>query len=141
MATDGSRRVVRADAFKVHPDPLGQVRRWNSALFDYMPRDLPSHAVISESVFERMTKATPLYAPQSLFEHHRALSAKRTALDMELKSLAATGSLSPAELHQVLAIKDSLRLTRYPKRLDSVELHNLSERLRNPVQKIAALVS
>ena len=139
-ATGTPSAVEQTETFMVHPDPLGQLRKWNSAIFNYTPRELPHHAIISETVFERMKKATPLYAPQSLFDCHRALSERRAAVDAEIKSLAETGSLSPGELDQILAIKNRLRLTRWPIQPDSAELQRMSEHLRNSHPDIAGPV-
>lgn len=43
----------------IDPDPLGQVRQWFSNLYNYRPRALPLHAVISDTVFERMRTSIP----------------------------------------------------------------------------------
>ncbi len=96
------------------PDPLGQVRQWYSALYNYEPRKLPLHAVISEAVFKRMVEATPVYAPQSLFSLNEALETKRTTVAREFDRMSRTGSLTAAESSAVLDFKDKLRLMRWP---------------------------
>jgi hypothetical protein len=98
----------------INPDSRGQVRQWISDLYVYEDRKLPSHAVISETVFERMTRTLPLYAPQSLFDHHRDLNAKRETVNAEIASLTATQSLSPAERDAMIGFKDNLRIVRWP---------------------------
>ncbi len=40
-------------------------------------RKMPLHAVISDTVFERMKTSIPVYAPQSLFDLDDALDARR----------------------------------------------------------------
>jgi hypothetical protein len=99
----------------VDPDPLGQVRHWFSNLYEYRPRTLPLHAIISESVFARMTKSLPVYAPQALFDLNDALDAKRDLIDEKIAKLAETNSLDEEERKAVLEYKDKLRLTRWPK--------------------------
>jgi hypothetical protein len=99
----------------VDPDPLGQVRNWFSNLYVYRPRKLPLHAVISETVFERMTRSTPVYAPQSLFDLNDALDAKRDLIEEKVAKLAETNSLDERERQAVLEYKNRMRLRRFPK--------------------------
>jgi T6SS, Phospholipase effector Tle1-like, catalytic domain len=101
-------------SFVIHPDPLGQLRLWRSAVYIYKPRELPHHAVISETVFERMTKAVPLYAPASLFNLHEELNAKRNNISTAIARLKETQSLSPEEHDEILTFKDRLHLIRWP---------------------------
>ncbi|MGI9385879.1 MAG: hypothetical protein ACR2OX_00470, partial [Methyloligellaceae bacterium] len=101
-------------------DPLGQLRKWTSALFEYVPRELPLHAVISETVFERMTSATPLYAPASLFNLHDQLHKRRDSVSSAVNRLKDTNSLSPEEHDAILAFKERLHLTRWPQYLDQL---------------------
>ena len=100
--------------YVVNPDPLGQLRRWDSALYEYMPRTLPDHAVISDTVFQRMTEAQPLYAPQSLFDLHDNLTQKRESVNTAIDRLKSTGSLQEDEHARILAFKDRLHITRWP---------------------------
>src|SRR5262249_8101553 len=102
-----------ADAIVIHPDPLGQLRQVSSGLYGYAPRKLPLHAVISETVFERMTKSLQVYAPQSLFDHNEELDQKRQSLDTHVGRLVETHSLSSEERTAMLQFKDKLRLTRW----------------------------
>lgn len=97
----------------LYPDAKGQLRQWNSELYEYVDRELPYHAVISETVFERMQQASPLYAPQSLFNHHRDLHQKRETVSAEIESLANTHSVSPEERDQILRFRDQLNVTRF----------------------------
>ena len=95
--TAAAPEAVRTDvdgneAAVLYPDAKGQLRQWHSDLYEYIDRELPYHAVISETVFERMRKASPLYAPQSLFNHHRELNEKRKVVSAEIDDLAQTQS-------------------------------------------------
>ncbi len=117
-AFDG--RILTPDAtwqgavVALDPDPLGQVRHWYSALYNYEPRQMPLHAVVSEAVFKRMVDATPVYAPQALFSLNEALETKRKTVAQEFERLSRTGSLSPEESSAILDFKDKLRLMRWP---------------------------
>jgi Uncharacterized alpha/beta hydrolase domain (DUF2235) len=104
----------------VDPDPLGQVRHWFSNLYNYRPRKLPLHAVISDTVFERMKTSIPVYAPQSLFDLNDALDAKRDMIETKVGKLTETGSLDETERQAMLDFKDRLRLTRWPQYWASV---------------------
>jgi hypothetical protein len=98
----------------VDPDPLGQVRQWFSNLYVYRPRKLPLHAVISESVFDRMTQSMPVYAPQALFDLNDDLDAKRDLIDEKVAKLVGTESLAEAEREKIISYKNKLRLRRWP---------------------------
>jgi uncharacterized protein (DUF2235 family) len=110
-------------AFVIHPDPLGQLRLWRSAVYIYKPRELPHHAVISETVFRRMTKAVPLYAPASLFKLHEELNAKRNNISTAITRLKETQSLSPEEHDEILTFKDHLHLIRWPQQEAALSHH------------------
>ncbi|MGI9477836.1 MAG: phospholipase effector Tle1 domain-containing protein, partial [Hyphomicrobiaceae bacterium] len=134
-------RIAAADAFPLHPDPLGQLRLWKSAVYVYKPRELPSHAVISETVFERMTNAAPLYAPASLFDLHEALNEKRTHIDAAVKSLKDTQSVSEQEHDAILSFKDRLHLIRWPQYAAGLKAHGIpppDEILKNTAAQPAA---
>lgn len=105
----------------VDPDPLGQVRSWFSNLYNYRPRRLPLHAVISETVFERMRTSTPVYAPQSLFDLNDALDVKRDLIEAKVGKLGETQSLDDDERKAILEFKDKLRLTRWPHYWENLE--------------------
>ena len=90
------------DVVVVDPDPLGRIRVSGGAIYEHKPRKLPTHAVISDSVFARMTQALPVYAPQSLFDHNEELVEKRTIIETEVKKLTETRSLSEEECQRIL---------------------------------------
>ena len=110
----------QADAVVIHPDPLGQLRQVSSGLYKYAPRKLPLHAVISETVFARMTNSLPVYAPQSLFNHNEDLDKKRNTIDTQVARLVETHSLSADEQTEIIKFKDKLRLTRWPQYLEQM---------------------
>lgn len=100
--------------YKLHPDPRGQLRVWISSIYNYRPRTLPLHAVISETVFERMKTSEPVYAPQSLFVLNDSLEEKRNLIAAKVKNLEDTKSMDEAERQAVLDYTDKMRLTRWP---------------------------
>jgi len=118
--TDGVVAVTKDGVSVVDPEPLGQVRHWFSNLYNYRPRKLPLHAVISDTVFERMKTSTPVYAPQSIFDLNDALSQKRELIEAKVDRLVETQSLDDAERMAILAFKDKLRLTRWQPYWDAV---------------------
>ncbi len=101
-----------ADVFRLHPDPRGQLRVWISKIYNYRPRRLPLHAVISETVFERMKTSEPVYAPQALFDLNDALDAKRDLIAAKVDKLDETKSLAEGERQSILEYTDKLRLMR-----------------------------
>jgi hypothetical protein len=101
------------DASAVDPDPLGQARHWFSNLYQYRPRELPLHAVISDTVFDRMTKSLPVYAPTALYKLNDEIEKKRLMITEKVKMLGETASLKPEELARVMEYKDKLRLRRW----------------------------
>lgn len=118
---DGAAQTAAPDGVPVvDPDPLGQVRSWFSNLYNYRPRKLPLHAVLSETVFERMTRSIPVYAPQSLFDLNDALDEKRDLIEAKIGKLSETNSLTEGERKAVLEFKDKLRLTRFPQYWESL---------------------
>ena len=120
--------------FVLHPDPLGQLRQWKSTLYVYKPRQLPHHAVISETVFERMANAAPLYAPPSLFNLHDELDKKRKSVNSAVTRLKETDSLTLEEHNAILAFKDKLHLTRWPQYAEF--LNSLPTLPRKPEAKL-----
>lgn len=109
------------DAFALHPDPLGQLRLWRSSVYIYTPREVPHHAVLSETVFERMTNAVPLYAPASLFNLHEELNQKREHIATAITRLRDTQSVSPEEHDAILTFKDRLHLIRWPQYAETLD--------------------
>ena len=115
-AGEGDQAYVDKDGeepFVLHPDALGQLRKWSSALYVYKPRELPNHAIVSQTVFDRMVQAKPLYAPQSLFNLHDNLTEKRQTVNNAVDRLRETDSLKPEEHQTILEFKDKLQLTRW----------------------------
>lgn len=108
-------------AFVLHPDPLGQLRIWRSAVYIYKPRKLPQHAVISETVFERMTNAAPLYAPPSLFNLHDELNQRRESINNAIARLKETNSVSASEHDAILKFKERLQLIRWPQYAETLK--------------------
>lgn len=140
--TDGTSAMTSDGVMAVDPEPLGQVRHWFSNLYNYRPRKLPLHAVISETVFERMKTSAPVYAPQSLFDLNDALDDKRDLIEAKVGRLAETNSLDEAERKAMLEFKDKLRLTRWPDYWQSVtgarNLVPVEVALSNAVQSAVA---
>jgi hypothetical protein len=106
---------ISDDLIVLNPDPLGQIRQVTSMVYKYVPRKLPLHAVISESVIERMTQSEPAYAPQSLFDLNDEIDKKRDSIDEKVARLEETGSLDQKERVEIFKVKEKLRLTRWPK--------------------------
>ncbi len=102
------------DVAIVDPDYKGQVRAWFSHLYTYRPRTLPLHAVISETVFERMATVRPAYAPEALFKLNEALDNHRDAVVAGIGKFEETESLTEDERTKVLQANKSLRLLRWP---------------------------
>ena len=90
------------DICVVNPDPRGRLRHSTGAAYTHMPRGLPIHAVIHDSVFERMKDVLPVYAPQSLFNLNDELVNKRAAIKQEVSHLSLTGSVSDDEAEKIL---------------------------------------
>jgi len=95
------------------PDVLGQLRQWMSSLYMYQPRVMPLHAVVSDTVFQRMTQSEPVYAPQSLFDLNHQLSEKRNAVATAIDRLKGTKSLTDDEHQRILVYKERLQLKRW----------------------------
>lgn len=98
----------------VDPDHSGQVRAWFSRLYEYRPRTLPLHAVISGTVFQRMSEVRPAYAPEALFKLNEALDAHRDAVVSGIEKFSETQSLTEDERNKVLKANECLRLLRWP---------------------------
>ena len=90
------------------------MRQWFSNLYNYRPRKLPLHAVISEAVFDRMTRSMPVYAPEALFNLNDDLDKKRDLIDEKVAKLVETESLVEDERQKILNYKNKLRLRRWP---------------------------
>jgi len=81
------------DIREVDPDPRGTIRHSTGPVYTHAPRKLPAHAVIYDSVFDRMYDSLPVYAPQSLFDLNQDFVKKRKIIETEVGHLVATASL------------------------------------------------
>ncbi|MGQ0671442.1 MAG: phospholipase effector Tle1 domain-containing protein [Hyphomicrobium sp.] len=101
------------DAHVVDPDPLGQIQISFSHVFNYRPRKVPPHAIIHDTVFERMVSSLPLYAPQSLFDLNDELDRRRDLIDGQVAKLTESKLLSADDLKKIEGYKMKLRLNRF----------------------------
>ena len=90
------------ETVEIAPDPLGRLRHSTGPMYSHMPRKLPIHAVIDDSVFDRMQTALPVYAPQSLFDLNDDLVKKRSDLTKEVARLEETNSLGKEDCERIL---------------------------------------
>lgn len=97
----------------VDPDPLGQISQWYSHLYAYRPRKMPQHAVISDTVFNRMVESLPLYAPQALFNLNDELDRRRDLIAEQVAKMQETSILSDEDLKKIEGFKAKLRLNRF----------------------------
>ncbi len=97
----------------VDPDPLGQISQWFSHLYEYRPRKMPQHAVISDTVFNRMVESLPLYAPQALFNLNDTLHDRRLLIDGQVQKLLETSLLSEDDQAKIKGYQAKLRLNRF----------------------------
>lgn len=129
---DGSAGAEKdSGTFEVLPDPLGQLRRWDSNIYNYIERPLPDHAVIAETVFDRMRTARPLYAPKSLLNHHRHLKAHYESVVSDVSGLSETSSISPAERDAILENSKTMTVKRTPIELSPEQASRVQEKLKN----------
>ena len=104
------------DAMEVDPDPRGTIRQSTGPVYSYAPRKLPSHAVIYDSVFDRMYDSLPVYAPQSLFDLNQDFVKKRKIIETEVGHLVATASLEEEGSTRILEWSGKhLSLTKWSK--------------------------
>ena len=102
------------------PDPCGRLRFATGAAYAHLARKLPVGAVIHDSVFERMRRALPVYAPKSLFDLNEALVAKQNEIETETSRLRETGSIDDSELQALRErSRRSLVLTRWTQHIAS----------------------
>jgi len=97
----------------VDPDPLGQISQWFSHLYDYRPRKMPQHAVISDTVFNRMVDSLPLYAPQALFNLNDELHKRHDLIAGQVEKLQKNSLLSDSDLKKIAGYQARLRLNRF----------------------------
>ena len=76
---------------EILPDPAGKIRHSTGPVYEHAPRKPPLHAVIHDSVFDRMAAPTAQYTPESLFNLNRELLTKRGQVGKELAEIG-TGS-------------------------------------------------
>lgn len=126
------RQVRAGDIMRIYPDPRGQLRVWISKMYTYRPRKLPLHAVISETVFDRMVSSEPVYAPQSLFDLNDALDAKRDLICEKVEKLDETKSLDATEREAVIGFANKLKLTRWPQYRERIHPEPVGSALANP---------
>ena len=102
------------------PDPRGQLRHATGPMYSHLPRTLPTHAVIHDTVFERMASAVPVYAPKAIFGLSERLLAMRAEIETEVRKLAATGSIG-GETSQAILDRSAAHLgvLQWSKYLDS----------------------
>jgi hypothetical protein len=95
------------------------------------------HAVIHDSVFERMRNTFPVYAPQSLFNLNRELIAERNRVEKEVTELMETGSVGADQCKEILDwSRKKLSLMKWSN-LEPSERPIAAEELSNPFPKQA----
>jgi hypothetical protein len=128
---------VNSDQVAIHPDPKGPIRHSTGAMYSYAPRRVPVHAVIHDSVFERMRNTFPVYAPQSLFDLNRELVTERNRVEKEVTELTETGSVSADECNEILDwSRKKLSLMKWSN-LEPSDLPVAAEELSNPFPREA----
>ena len=125
----------------VDPDPLGQIQQWFSHLYQYRPRKLPQHAVISDTVFNRMVDALPLYAPQALFNLNDELDRRRDLIAEQVAKLQETKLLSDEDLKKIEGYKAKLRLNRFEDYWDNKILPARKGRFKPPAEALANAIA
>ncbi len=133
-AVDAARPAVPPGTVLLDPDLLGQLRQWMSSLYTYQPRVMPLHAVVSDTVFQRMTQSEPVYAPQSLFDLNHQLGEKRNAVATAIDRLKGTKSLTDEEHQRILVYKDRLQLKRWSEHIADLRLRATAP---DPAQQLA----
>lgn len=97
----------------VDPDALGLIQQNFSHAFNYRPRKVPPHAMIHDTVFDRMVSSLPLYAPQSLFDLNDELDRRRDLIEAQVAKLTESNLLSADDLQKIEGYKMKLRLNRF----------------------------
>ena len=130
---------INTDRVAIRPDPKGPIRHSTGAMYSYAPRRVPVHAVIHDTVFERMRNTFPVYAPQSLFDLNRELVAERERVEKEVTELLVTGSLSQDECQEILDwSRKKLSLMKWSN-LEPSDLPVAAVELSNPFPKQAVV--
>ena len=96
-----------------NPAPPGRTPHSTGGPYKYAPRKLPIHAVIHDSVFERMQDSSPVYTPQSLIDLNKELIWKRKSIEWESNRLAETNTLNQTAIEKIQKNKDSLSPTKW----------------------------
>jgi len=129
---------VKSGMVAIHPDLKGPIRHSTGAVYSYAPRTVPVHAVINDSVFERMRDTFPVYAPQSLFDLNNELVTERGKVKVEVTKLMETGSLNEAECKEIVDWSEKkLSLMKWSN-LDLSERPDPAKELSNPSPNEAA---
>lgn len=96
----------------VRPDPTGQLRSELGGIYAYGPRKLPTHAVIHDTVIERI-RTVPAYAPQGVFDLGKELLRKRASIEKGVKDLEGAGSLDRDEVPEDFSTLSIVRWSVY----------------------------
>jgi hypothetical protein len=123
--------------YVVDPDPLGQISQWFSHLYEYRPRTMPQHAVISDTVFNRMVESLPLYAPQALFNLNDKLHDRRLLIDGQVKKLQETSLLSDDDQAKIKGYQAKLRLNRFDEYWNTKVLAARKGKFKLPAEALA----
>jgi hypothetical protein len=123
----------------VDPDPLGQISQWFSHLYEYRPRTMPQHAVISDTVFNRMVESLPLYAPQALFNLNDKLHDRRMLIDGQVQKLQETSLLSDDDQTKIKGYQAKLRLNRFDEYWNTKVLAARKGKFKLPAEALANL--
>ncbi len=123
----------------IDPDPRGRIRHSTGAAYSHFPRTLPIHAIIFDSVFDRMRDVLPVYAPQGLFNLNDDLVKKRAEIETEVTRLAETHSLDDEECTRIRAwSNEKLTLTKWSEYLDfEVEGQTRVKETLKPAKELA----
>ncbi len=132
------------DPSVVDPDPRGGIRESTGAMYTLAPRKMPLHAVISDTVFDRMRESIPVYAPQSLLNLNEELFEKQQKILNGVDRLKETGSLKPDDCIKIQNwSRERLSLTKWSDYLKTEfkeqnkklkDMLNPSEELKNPIK-------
>jgi hypothetical protein len=110
-------------ALTLDPDPRGQLRYATGAMYAHLPRRLPIHAIIHDSVFERMQSALPVYAPKSLFTLNDDLLRTREEVEVSVQQLAETGAVDETARQAIVErSRRYLGIMRWSTYLDATEV-------------------
>lgn len=107
--------------YVVDPDPRGALRHSTGAIYTHIPRKLPMHAVISDTVFARMGNAMPVYVPESVLRLNEELVKVQQKIRGGAEQLKETRSIDDAEYARIQKWNDEqVTLTKWSKYLETV---------------------